>query len=172
MRNLIIMFFILHSFYSVEWLSTTPSRLFKKNVLMESHSWLDDKLYNLYKSQSEKYKVPIEIAISVVQVESHGKNVVSRKNSNGTRDYGFFQINSVHKPDNPRKLLDHLENSKFGFWYLSQCLKKSHGHLPEAIRMYNGGLNNNRKYYKNWAYEQKILKNYLKIMEELGKYNE
>ena len=111
----------------------------------------------MYKYRSIEYDIPIELALCLIDAESSGRKIISRKNRNGTRDYGRFQINSCHMPDNPRQLLNDTVNSKYGFSYLKKCLLKSSGNLKEAIRMYNQGLNGTRKYYKNWNYVEKVL---------------
>ena len=134
--------------------------LSKKEKILNRYSWMSKKLYNLYQKRSKQYNVPIKLAISVIKAESNGKVVKSRKNKNGTRDWGRFQINAVHMPNNPKKLLDDKINSKYGFWYLSLCLKKSKGYLKHAIRMYNQGLAGKEYKYKNWQYVNNVLKEY------------
>ncbi len=149
--------FLLYSFYTPLNISISK-QLQHRDKLLKKYSWLDKKLYYLYRARSLEYGAPIELGICVVQAESNGRTIISRKNKNGTRDYGKFQINSVHMPDNPRALLGDIINSRYGFWYLSLALNKTD--LPDAIRLYNQGLNGKRKYYKNWKYVRKILKCY------------
>lgn len=152
--KLIIMFIIIYSF-SPKLLNFYPER----NKYTEKYSWMGEKLYNLYKARSLEFGVSMRLATCLVQTESHGKIVVSKKNENGTRDYGRFQVNSVHKPVNTRELLWDRTNSRYGFSYLSKCIRKDH--LPDAIRLYNQGLNGKRKNYKNWKYVGKILGCYI-----------
>lgn len=135
--------------------------LFFSKCLSDKHPWLNSDLQELYEKRSIEYNVPLELALCVVQAESDGKNVRSKKrNKNGTYDYGRFQINSVHMPNNPERLLIDEINSKYGFWYLSLCLKKSKNYLPDAIRFYNQGIHGKKRYYKRWEYVEEILKCY------------
>ena len=123
---------------------------------MQKNIWLTDSLYDLYFYRSKEFNVDIKLAISVIRAESQGRKVISKKNKNGTYDYGRFQVNSVHFSQSPESLLKDKLNSYYGFSYLSQCLKKSNS-LSEAIRKYNQGLYGKEKYYKNWKYVEKIL---------------
>lgn len=157
MKFKLITILIVCSFVFPELNSSLPHYLILKNKLFKKHAWLNNKLYKLYQDRSRNYMVPIDLATSVVNAESNGRNVISRANNNGSRDYGRFQVNSIHLPSSPRKLLCDKINSKFGFMYLSLCLKKSKNNISETIRMYNQGLNGNKKYYKNWKYVEKVL---------------
>lgn len=148
---------LLYSLFNPEYLNLSQKQIIEKEKLFKKYSWLNSRLYNLYKCRSIEYKVPLTLALSLINAESKGKNIISKKNKNGTRDYGRMQINSVHKLNNPRKLLNDKINSKYGFWYLSKCFNKSIGNIPYAIRMYNQGLNGKKKHYKNWKYIEKIL---------------
>lgn len=125
--------------------------------------WLTPKLFRLYTKRSIQYKVPLKLALSLIQYESGGRNVVSRKNRNGTRDWGRMQINSVHMPKNPQKLLNDWTNSKIGFWYLGRALKKSRGNMYTAVRLYNQGLAGKHWKYRNWGYVKRIIRKYRSV---------
>lgn len=148
---------LIYSLFNHEFLNSSQKQINNKRALFKKYSWLNYRLYNLYKYRSIQYKVPLDLAICIVDTESKGRNVISKKNKNGTRDYGRMQINSVHMPICPTKLLNDKINSRIGFWYLSKCYRKSRGYLPDCIRYYNQGLNGKKKKYRNWRYVRKVL---------------
>jgi hypothetical protein len=162
MKYLLIILLLI-TIYSPNILGSAELNLSEKEKLMNRYSWMTENLYKLYKKRSIKYNVPIKLAISVVNAESNGRIVISRKNKNGTRDYGRFQINSLHMKNNPKSLLQDSINSKYGFWYLFLCLKKAKGDLIDTVRMYNQGSNGKAHKYKNWEYVIKVLKEYKRI---------
>ncbi len=162
MKYLLIILLLI-TIYSPNILGSAELNLSKKEKLMNRHPWLTNKLYKLYKQRSIEYNVPLKLAVKIVNVESNGRIVISRKNKNGTRDYGRFQINSIHMKNNPKSLLQDSINSKYGFWYLSLCLKKSKRDLIDTVRMYNQGSNGKAHKYKNWKYVVKVLKEYKRI---------
>lgn len=128
--------------------------------------WLKGKkwLFSLYVKRSRQYGVPLKLALSLITYESGGRNVISRKNRNGTRDYGRMQINSVHMPRNPRALLNDWVNSQKGFWYLGAAMKKAHGNIYTAVRLYNQGLAGKHWKYRNWGYVNNIVKKYRSVI--------
>ena len=138
----------------------------RKEYLQTEYPWLSNDLYKLYNSRSEEYNVHLTLALAFIKHESNGKIVRSRKNRNGTRDYGRFQVNTRHKEDNPRELLKDELNSYYGFYYISRCLKHSNYNLPEAIRKYNQGINGTRSRYKNWKYVERILTTYINTRDK------
>ena len=156
MKKILFIIFLCSLIYP-EWLQVSQEQAIKRNYFLNEHSWLTERLYDLYVERSIQYEVPLKLALSVVEAESNGRKIISRMNRNGTRDYGRFQINSIHMPKNPKKLLNDYYNSEYGFWYLSKCLEKSKGNISETIRMYNQGINGNKKHYRNWRYVEKIL---------------
>lgn len=158
MKYLIIIM-ILCSWIYPKYSELSATEILKRDYLYKKYSWMSKKLYTLYRSRSIQFKVPLKLAVCVVQTESHGKKIVSRLNSNGTRDFGRFQVNQVHMPKTPYRLWYDYTNSKYGFMYLKMCLNKSK-YLPDTIRMYNQGLNGIKKYYKNWKYVDKVIECY------------
>lgn len=149
---------ILYSLFNPEYLNISEEELFKERSLFRKHSWLNYRLYNLYKYRSIQYKVPLRLAMCVIETESKGRNRRSiKQNRNGSYDWGRMQINEIHLKNNPKKLLNDKINSKYGFYYLSKCSKKSIGFIPDTIRYYNQGINGKIKNYKNWKYVRKVL---------------
>ena len=65
--------------------------------------------------------------------------VIENINNNGTKDYGFFQINSIHFPETKRLGLDvinsKVDNIKFGLMlYERHGLTPWYGFLPQQNR--------------------------------------
>ena len=122
------------------------------------YSWLNKRLYNHIRISSAEFRVPAELICAVIQHESRGRNIRSRMNHDGTRDYGYMQVNSVH--GRASDLYNYKYNIKFGTWYLSKCLKKSRGNIRNACRYYNAGINSSKRKYKNWKYIDRIYADY------------
>jgi transglycosylase-like protein with SLT domain len=85
--------------------------------------------------------VPPSLALAVAQQESSfNPNAVSKPNSNGTVDYGLFQINSSNLASfgvtNP---LDPTQNINAGVAYLGQLLTQYNGDQSKALAAYNAG---------------------------------
>lgn len=163
--NRCLIWFIIIFFFGqiyTQNLNLSKEEIIKKNHFQSEFKWLDNKLYNLYKFRSLEHNVSLKLALCVVHTESKGKRVVSKKNKNGTRDYGRGQINTCHMPKNPKRLLKDSINSKYVFMYLRKCLKKAKGNISETVRMYNQGLHGRKKYYKNWKYVERIKRLYYK----------
>lgn len=109
---------------------------------------------------SEVYKVPPEIVRSVIEVESNGRNVVSRENRNKTRDYGVMQINSWWEPvlkDHDiglKDLMNVCTNIAVGSWLLRYSFSMT-GEWREAVAAYHAGYGNRKKGYAI-AYSDKV----------------
>ena len=140
------------------------------NFAKSKFSWLKKDFYYYLDLRCKGKDIDPIFALSVVQHESNGKNIISKQNRNGSIDVGFFQINSVHMPKNPRKLLNYRLNTRKALWYMSLCLKKAKGDKYLACIYYNGGLNCNVRRYKrnkNKDYPKRILKTYYNICERV-----
>ena len=95
---------------------------------------------------SKKYDIPLELTLSIISVESNFTNVISRKNRNGSRDYGYMQINNFAHPEVSSKRLMKIEiNIEVGVKYLQYCLKVSNNDLATAVKMYNAGVSRIKK---------------------------
>ena len=130
----------------------------------DNFKWVKKKFYYYLDYKCMKKKIDPIFALAIAQTESGGKNVISRKNRNGSRDYGRFQVNSVHMPKRPRKLLNYKINIDKAMYYLGLALKKAKGDLGLACIYYNAGLNCNvgkyRRSKKLMKYPKKILRIY------------
>jgi len=85
--------------------------------------------------------IPPSLALAVAQIESgFDPNAVSPTNSNGTKDYGLFQINSSNFSSlgltNP---LDPTQNINAGVGLLSQLYNQYGGDLTQVLWAYNAG---------------------------------
>ena len=85
--------------------------------------------------------IPPSLALAVAQVESNfNPNAVSPPNSNGTQDYGVFQINSSNLTSlgltNP---LDPTQNINAGVSLLANLYNQYDGDLTQVLWAYNAG---------------------------------
>jgi len=141
-------------------------------VELSSHyTWINSINYKIIRKNAIKHDVPIELVCAVIQAESNGRNIRSSKNSNGTRDHGYMQINEIHLQS---KYFNHIndfydinKNIEFGCIYLKKCLTKATVNdiisYTDAIRMYNQGLSGERHKYKNYNYVLKVYRNFVVI---------
>lgn len=124
--------------------------------------WLNYSIYKKIEYYSIKNKIPVKLTLSVINAESGGKNVISKKNGNNSRDYGYMQVNQIHvRGKNPKILLNSDLNFKIGCWYLGMAYVKSGKNIIHTARLYNQGLNGKPNKYKNWAYAKKIKRMYI-----------
>ena len=133
--------------------------------MKNSFTWVKKDFYFHLQNTCKKYNIDPLFALSIAQAESGGRNVVSKRNKNGTRDFGIFQINSVHLPKTPYQLLDYKINTNKAMSILRECLKKAKGDKRLACAYYNAGTNCNVKKYfqQRSAYPNKILKKYYSV---------
>jgi soluble lytic murein transglycosylase-like protein len=124
--------------------------------LFEKYKWLSYDLYLDIVTICKKYNVNTIIICAIINAESRGRNIISKKNKNGTKDYGIMQINSIHLSNNPRQLLNRKLNIEYGIKYLIKCYNRSNKNLKTTIRFYNQGYNGKKHKYKNWKYVNKI----------------
>lgn len=145
-------------------------------ILKRTFTWLTPKLYKKVIEVSANKNVDPLLVFSIINAESKGKNVISKSNSNGTRDYGIMQVNSVHVDSNPKQLLDIALNLEKGIDYIKYCTKKSRKRYGiETVfiiaRLYNQGANGNMEYYKNWSYVEKVCLYYYNARMEVSNLN-
>ena len=93
-------------------------------------------------SAANQYGVPASLALAVAQVESgFNPNAVSPTNSNGTTDYGVFQINSSNLSSlgitsDP---LDPQANIDAGVSLLASLYSQYDGDVTQTLWAYNAG---------------------------------
>lgn len=84
---------------------------YKKNALLDRINLLSD-----------KYDVPFDLAYNIIRCESNFDSMAVNKNKNGTADYSYFQINSIHKQSALAEgydITDPSDNLEYGFKMLS-----------------------------------------------------
>jgi len=139
-----ILLFITFSFINTEKKLSNNIKTSNKDIyifyrLSLEYKWLTQELYYTITKYSKKYNVDKVLICALIQHESNGRNVRSRRNRNGSRDYGLMQINQIHSPKNIYALNNKDTNIRIGVWYLSKCLRKSRGNIKRACIFYNAG---------------------------------
>jgi soluble lytic murein transglycosylase-like protein len=87
--------------------------------------------------------LPPSVALAVAQQESSfNPNAIGPPNSNGTRDYGLFQLNTATLQQlgiSTTQALDPATNINAGVQLLSQYYSQYGGDLPSVLGAYNAG---------------------------------
>lgn len=116
--------------------------------LFISHS--NASAYNLFYEYGALFGVPPSLLWAIAKVESNFNPSAVAKNTNGTKDIGLMQINTIHmerlKKDygiSENHLFDVHINVAVGAQILSRCLRK-HGYTEKGINCYNGRTTNNQ----------------------------
>lgn len=139
------------------------------NVPLEKH------FQDFIRTMGNAYDVPIELILAVMELESGFRQDIICTNTNGTKDYGLMQINTVnHKwlknTLNLDNMLDPYQNVMAGIYILSNNLEKTGGEIEKALMMYNKGENGAKSYWDRGiysiAYSQIIMNNYKKYLEQ------
>ena len=132
----------------------------------------------------EKYKVDWLKALALLYAESEGKQTARSRNSNGSSDYGYFQLNGggtlQHLRQRLKRHFDDVDkySTEFnicgGILHLRSLLTYFDGDYYKAVEVYNIGVGNYRKgktnnkhldkwmtyftYFKmEWIYSNKFL---------------
>lgn len=137
----------------------------------------DEKLY--LKEYCNEYGVNINIAYAIMFVENKDlENDIINFNTDGSYDFGFFQINSVHKEKLCKKLevdniIEPKNNIKAGVYLLKTCSDKVFVKgLPLDIKyiaaMYHKpkdleAVINEDEDNDTYVYSKKVEKNYIQI---------
>ena len=134
-------------------------------------SIVSEKHQDIAMKYCEKYDVPFELVIAVIETESGGNaDVISE-----TRDYGLMQINiSNHKwlknTLHIKNFLDPEENIKAGCYMLSRYLKAYNGNLNLTLMSYNLGGRKAETLWKegvrNTEYSKRIISRYKELCEK------
>jgi soluble lytic murein transglycosylase-like protein len=130
------------------------------NNLKKQFVNLDLYTYKIIHIESQRYGVPKKLVCAIGQVESGWKNVIGKKNSNGTYDFGYMQVNSVHRKSNPYELLNPKTNIQFACSYLAICYKKARGDIKLTAYYYNRGYMAKLKGFNKSAYKERVYKQY------------
>lgn len=100
---------------------------------------------------------------AIAKVESsHNPKAVNGSNSNGTRDMGLMQINSVWLPElrkygiTEAQLFNGCASTYIGAWIMAKNIRK-HGYTWQAIAVYNvGSLNTPGRLKTGRRYAEKV----------------
>lgn len=107
--------------------------------------------------EARRQGVPEYLALAVAAQESGFNNVaVSKKNKDGSRDHGVFQLNDrYHKL---KDVYNPIENIRYGIGMLKAGLKKNKGNVAKTLSDYNAGANaKGDARAKGNAYAQKVM---------------
>lgn len=97
---------------------------------------------NYFQEAGTHYNIPPLLLENIVSIESGGNPNAIRVNSNGTKDYGLMQINTIHLRRlsawgiSERNILDPKINIFAGSWLLSEHIKER-GFNLQAIGDYH-----------------------------------
>lgn len=110
---------------------------------------------------ASRYSVPVTLLKAVAQVESSNRARVIARNTNGSLDIGFMQINDWWLPKlaqhgiGKNELLDACTNLQVGAWILKQGIDR-YGYNWQGIGAYGAGTSpkkdNTRLIYANKVY--------------------
>lgn len=113
-------------------------------------------------------------AIGYVE-STHDPMAVNTSNSNGTRDMGMMQINSIWLPELRRHgvstdtLFNACASTYIGAWILAKNIRR-YGYTWEAIAAYNvGSLNTPRRQEIGRNYARKVYAAYDKLSRQNGR---
>jgi len=129
-------------------------------VLTEEQKTRKEKNFlSLVKEKAEKYKVPVNIILAVIEQESSFNPKAYNKNRDGTEDIGLMQVNFHHNKklmeeygiESPEELYDPELNLELGVRILHENYKR-YGSWELALKAYNGIRAD------NWDYVKRILK--------------
>ena len=149
-------------------------KIFK--VINKQYKWLTYDLFCEIYFKSKKFKLDPFLVLAVINSESycriyrptisHMKFATSKSNARGLMQV----IPHFHYKGNPIDVYDISLNLILGMRYLKTCLLINSS-IPEAIRMYNAGINSNKSLYNNWyGYVYPIYFNYKKSCFMLKEY--
>lgn len=108
-------------------------------TLLPASSWAE-----CWGEASARYGVPVPLLKAVAQVESSNRARVIARNTNGSLDYGFMQINDWWLPKlkayriGVEELLNPCTSLHVGAWILAQNIRQM-GYGWEAIGAYGAG---------------------------------
>ena len=150
----------------------TPSYAFitKKDMkqykrLSMQYEWLTVNLYNVILYESKVADFDPKLIAAIIHVESQGRNIISKRNSDRSYDIGYCQYNTKNmKKGEERLYLNPNINIRSGISYFKDCIKVSNGRLDDSIRLYNQGINGERKKYKKWPYVKRVFHNYYRSL--------
>lgn len=127
---------------------------------------LTHEIQDYIRETSERYGVPMELVIAVIDKESSFRaNVIS-----GTNDYGYMQINTINFETLTEKLgvtdlLDPYENILSGIYLLSGHLERTDGDIELALMRYNCGATGAKRLWDKGIYSTEYTSRIMALYE-------
>ena len=147
----------------------------EEEIIPEYNIPLDKDIQKYLYDKCKEYNVPYDLALGVIKVESNFNPSLIHKNSNGSRDYGLFQINTINHKWLSEELgitdfLNQYQNIDAGVYMLSQLLKKyDDEHI--VLMSYNMGERATKNLVNRGIYSSRYSRRVVEIKEEFKNNN-
>ena len=147
----------------------------EEEIIPEYDIPLDKDIQKYLYDKCKEYNVPYDLALGVIKVESNFNPSLIHKNSNGSRDYGLFQINTINHKWLSEELgitdfLNPYQNIDAGVYMLSQLLKKyDDEHI--VLMSYNMGERAAKNLVDRGIYSSRYSRKVIETKEELKNNN-
>jgi len=147
----------------------------EEEIIPEYDIPLDKDIQKYLYDKCKEYNVPYDLALGVIKVESNFNPSLIHKNSNGSRDYGLFQINTINHKWLSEELgitdfLNPYQNIDAGVYMLSQLLKKyDDEHI--VLMSYNMGERATKNLVNRGIYSSRYSRKVIEAKEELKNNN-
>jgi len=147
----------------------------EEEIIPEYDIPLDKDIQKYLYDKCKEYNVPYDLALGVIKVESNFNPSLIHKNSNGSRDYGLFQINTINHKWLSEELgitdfLNQYQNIDAGVYMLSQLLKKyDDEHI--VLMSYNMGERAAKNLVDRGIYSSRYSRKVIETKEELKNNN-
>ena len=147
----------------------------EEEIIPEYNIPLDKDIQKYLYDKCKEYNVPYDLALGVIKVESNFNPSLIHKNSNGSRDYGLFQINTINHKWLSEELgitdfLNQYQNIDAGVYMLSQLLKKyDDEHI--VLMSYNMGERATKNLVNRGIYSSRYSRKVIETKEELKNNN-
>jgi len=147
----------------------------EEEIIPEYDIPLDKDIQKYLYDKCKEYNVPYDLALGVIKVESNFNPNSIHKNSNGSRDYGLFQINTINHKWLSEELgitdfLNPYQNIDAGVYMLSQLLKKyDDEHI--VLMSYNMGERAAKNLVNRGIYSSRYSRKVIETKEELKNNN-
>jgi len=147
----------------------------EEEIIPEYDIPLDKDIQKYLYDKCKEYNVPYDLALGVIKVESNFNPSLIHKNSNGSRDYGLFQINTINHQWLSEELgitdfLNPYQNIDAGVYMLSQLLKKyDDEHI--VLMSYNMGERAAKNLVDRGIYSSRYSRKVIETKEEFKNNN-
>lgn len=147
----------------------------EEEIIPEYNIPLDKDIQKYLYDKCKEYNVPYDLALGVIKVESNFNPSSIHKNSNGSRDYGLFQINTINYKWLSEELgitdfLNPYQNIDAGVYMLSQLIQKyDDDHI--VLMSYNMGERATKNLVNRGIYSSRYSRKVIETKEELKNNN-